>query len=101
MRAEHCTKIGCSFSFTTGNYQITTTPLNEWMYVVGDKNGDRVPCPDMGSGRRLRSIEDIMQLPLATTAKLSRAEAIALVLYTGPMVRIFLPRSLLSEAFFY
>jgi hypothetical protein len=42
-----------------------------------------------------------MQLPLATTAKLSRAEAIALVLYTGPMVRIFLPRSLLSEAFFY
>jgi hypothetical protein len=87
MRAEHCTKEGCTFSFTTGNYHITTTPQSEWAYVVGDKQGNRVSCPDMGSGRRVPSLEELKQLPLAIKSNLTRPEIIAVVLYTGPMVQ--------------
>ena len=86
MRAEHCIKHGHSFSFTTGNYHITTTPLKEWEYVVGHKQGYPVPCPDMGSGRRLRALEELMHIPLTVKSGLTRAEVIAVVLYTGPMV---------------
>lgn len=101
MRAEHCTKHGSALPFTTGNYRITTTPLNEWSYVVGDKQGVRAVCPDMTSGRRLPSIDLLLQSPTATKAKLTRAEVIALVLYTGPMVCALssprkLPRKLLG-----
>jgi hypothetical protein len=86
MRAEHCTKAGSSFTFTTGNYNITTTPLHEWTYVVGDKQGNRVACPDMGGGRRLPALDQLMQLPLVSKANLTRAEVVAVVMYTGPMV---------------
>ena len=86
MRAEHCIKHGHSFSFTTGNYHITTTPLKEWEYVVGHRQGYPVPCPDMGSGRRLRALEQLMRIPLTVKSGLTRAEVIAVVLYTGPMV---------------
>ena len=86
MRAEHCIKHGHSFCFTTGNYHITTTPLKEWEYVVGRRQGRPVPCPDMGSGRRLRALEQLMHIPLTVKSGLTRAEVIAVVLYTGPMV---------------
>ncbi len=86
MRAEHCTKEGSSFSFTTGNYHITTTPHSEWAYVVGDKEGNRIPCSDMGNGRRLPSLDELLHLPLAAKSNLTRAEIIAVVMYTGPMV---------------
>ena len=55
-------------------------------YVVGDKQGNRVACPDLGSGRRLRDVGELMHLPLAIKSNLTRAEVIAVVLYTGPMV---------------
>ncbi len=91
MRAEHCTLGGHDYVYTTGNYKITTTPNQEWLYIVGDEKGQRVPCPEnaMGHGRRIVPIEDLLALPLAKRAKLTRAEMIAVVLYTGPMFVVY------------
>ena len=83
MRAEHTTRGGCSFTFTTGNYKITTQPIQEWLYVVGDENGQKVECPDMGHGRQITPIEDLLKKPLAIKANLAEEEMIAVVLYTG------------------
>jgi hypothetical protein len=33
MRAEHCSLGGCSFQFTSPNYNITTAPRQEWRYL--------------------------------------------------------------------
>jgi hypothetical protein len=84
MRAEHCTKAGSAAPFTTLNYRVTTTPEREWAYVV-----DRDPCPreDMDHGRRIPDIDELRKLHVARDARLSRFEIIAVVLYTGPMVR--------------
>ena len=83
MRSEHCSRGGHSYEFKTPNHQATTTPRKEWLYIVGDDKGQRVTCPDMGHGRRIVSIEELLERPLAKRAKLTRAEMIAVVLYTG------------------
>jgi hypothetical protein len=57
--------------------------MEEWLYVVGDDKGLRAPCPDMAHGRHIISIEEHLEKPLAKKAKLTRAEMIAVVLYTG------------------
>jgi hypothetical protein len=41
----------------------------------------------MHSGRRIESVEKLMQDELAVEAKLQQAEVVAVVLYSGPMVR--------------
>ena len=89
MRSEHCSWGGHSYEFKTPNYQVTTTPRKEWLYIVGDDKGKRVSCPDMGHGRRIVSIEELLERPLAKRAKLTRAEMIAVVLYTGPMYVVY------------
>jgi hypothetical protein len=89
MRSEHCSLGGHSVPFTSSNYKITTTPEQEWLYIVGDDKGQRMPCPDMGHERRIVPIEDLLQRPLARKAKLTRAEMIAVVLYTGPMFVVY------------
>jgi hypothetical protein len=43
------------------------------------------PAADMRHGRILPKIEELLDLPMAAAAKLSRAEAIAVVLYMEPM----------------
>jgi hypothetical protein len=83
MRAEHTTRGGSSFTFTTGNYQITTQPKQEWLYVVGDENGQKVECPDMSDGRQITPIDELLKKPLAIKAELTEVEMIAVVLYTG------------------
>jgi hypothetical protein len=83
MRAEHTTRDGSTFTFTTGNYKITTQPKREWLYVVGDENGQKVKCPDMGHGRQITPIEDLLKKPLAIKANLAEEEMIAVVMYTG------------------
>ncbi len=83
MRAEHCSLGGHDYELYASNYGITSTPAQEWRYVVGDDEGQRAPCPDMGHGRRIVSIEEHLEKPLAKKAKLTRAEMIAVVLYTG------------------
>jgi hypothetical protein len=84
MRAEHCTKAGSATPFTSLNYCVTTTPALEWAYVV-----DRAPCPleDMGHDRRIPDVDELRQLQVAKDARLRRFEILAVVLYTGPMVR--------------
>jgi WD40 repeat protein len=84
MRQEHCERAGCDVQFTTGNYKITTTPRQEWQYIV-----ENVPCPDMGHKRRLVPIGELLQLDSSKTAKLCEEEVIAIVLYTGPMFQIY------------
>ena len=83
MRAEHCSLGGHDYELFASNYGITSTPAQEWLYIVGDDKGQRAPCPDMGHGRRIVSIEEHLEKPLAKKAKLTRAEMIAVVLYTG------------------
>ena len=89
MRAEHCSLGGHDYKLYAGNYGITSKPLQEWLYVVGDDKGNRTPCPDMGHGRRIVSIEEHLEKPIAKKAKLTRAEMIAVVLYTGPMFVVY------------
>jgi hypothetical protein len=83
MCAEHTTRGGSTFTFTTGNYNITTQPFKEWSYVVKDENGQRVKCPNMDHNRQIIPIDELMKKPLAITAGLKEAEMIAVVLYTG------------------
>jgi WD40 repeat protein len=84
MRQEHCERAGCDVQFTTGNYKITTTPRQEWRYIV-----ENVTCPDMEHKRRLVPIGELLQLDSSKTAKLCEEEVIAIVLYTGPMFQIY------------
>jgi hypothetical protein len=89
MRREHCEKAGCDVAFTSANYKITTTPQNEWRYIAGDEVGRLPVCPDMGHSRRIVPVEELLQLPLARHAKLTRPEMLAIVLYTGPMFQVY------------
>ncbi len=88
MRQEHCERAGCNTRFTTGNYKITTTPRQEWLYIAGDETGQQVACPDMGHGRQIVRISELMKLKLAKDAKLTDDEMLAIVLYTGPMFQV-------------
>jgi hypothetical protein len=83
MCAEHTTRGGSDFTFTTGNYKITTQPKLEWLYVVGDERGGRVECPDKSHGREIKRIDELLKKPLAVKAQLVEVEMIAIVLYTG------------------
>ncbi len=38
MRLEHCDKHGSTAEFSASNYGITTSPRQEWMYVVREDN---------------------------------------------------------------
>lgn len=97
MLREHCVRYGCNTQFTTRNYGITTTPRQEWKYIVSDVLGESgqlqegVPCPQdqMGNGRKIGSISDLMQLPLVGQAGLNDYEVLALVLYSGPMFYVY------------
>jgi hypothetical protein len=84
MEAEHRSRAAANIEFETNNYQIKTTPSNEWMIVVGE-----MKCPEhqMGFNRRFQDIEHLLSLSITKEANLQKAEVIAIVLYTGPMVR--------------
>jgi hypothetical protein len=98
MRQEHCERAGWDTSFTTGNYNITTTPKQEWLYIAGDETRKQVACPasQMEHGRRILSIREAKKLKLAVDAKLTDAELLALILYTGPMFQVREKRAHLS-----
>jgi hypothetical protein len=84
MEAEHCSKGGCEMEFTTGNYNITTTPKTEWRIVI-DRD---ISLADMRHHRIIPDVKEIMsRSKLACDAGLKLFEVIAIVLYTGPMVR--------------
>jgi hypothetical protein len=88
MKQEHCKRAGCDTLFTTSNYKIATTPRQEWLYIAGNDEGQRVLCPDMGHGRRIPSISELMKLKLSVDAKLTEVEMLAIILYTGPMFQV-------------
>jgi ankyrin repeat protein len=91
MHAEHMTRCGHDFVFVTGNYKLRTKVSQEWLYVVGDESGRRIDpsASDMGHDRVIKPIEELLQKPLAKSAKLTREEMIAIVLYTGPAFVIY------------
>ena len=83
MEREHCHGKLSNHSFKSANFKIETCPAKEWAYVLG-KEG--CPASQMIEGRRMPSIERLMELDETVKAKLIQAEIIAVVLYTGPMV---------------
>ncbi len=87
MQMEHCTGKFCHHVFVTDNYKISTCPFDEWhITVVGDLSKASSDAAK-AHGRRFVSIEELMEVEVAVEARLIRPEVIAVVLYTGPMVR--------------
>ncbi len=102
MHAEHCLRGNSRTEFTTGNYNLTTTPTTEWEFVVEPRDGVAYPHTPkekaqwpkgMGwkgkSGRKAEDVEVIMQRKQVTLAGLLKMEVIALRLYTGPMFVLY------------
>jgi WD40 repeat protein len=121
METEHCAvqagDFGASTSdFTTSNYLVTTTPHDEWMFVVhpdkveGDVNAG--VDPNTGESRGVRTKIDASELHIGAAARITATfaergwgicitdqqlaelpllieEVIALRLYTGPMFEIY------------
>ena len=69
--------------FTSSNYNITTTPRKEWTYV---SEPQKCPPEQKGGGRNIKVVETLWQEEISKSAKLIKAEVVAVVLYTGPMV---------------
>jgi hypothetical protein len=89
MEAEHCTLEGCEENFRTSNYtEIETSPKKEWKIIM-----EGAPCSerDMRFNRRIPVITELCERPLAKKAILQKAEIIAIVMYTGPMVCMSIP----------
>ena len=85
MEAEHCTLDGAGQEFKTLNStEITSSPRREWRIAMQEET---CPKEEMRFNRRIPVISELCALPLAKEAKLIEAEVIAVVLYTGPMVR--------------
>ncbi len=82
MASEHCERADSFVPFHTSNYEITTTPANEWRITT---NRDE-SLADMGHDRRLPNTEELWRSDVARKAGLLLAEVVAIVLYTGPMV---------------
>ena len=59
MRREHCEMPDSNQEFTTSNYNLCTTPAKEWSYAV---DGVRPPAAQLSHGRKIRSIDELMQL---------------------------------------
>ena len=86
MEKEHCNSKDSLKEFKTGNYNITTWPMREWLFAVNRL----LEGVDMGHGRVVRDVDQLLEehnkLVSSEDAKLKRPEVIAVVLYTGPMV---------------
>ena len=84
MEAEHCTIAGFNYNFESKNYKISTCPKTEWEIAVGLKDMDP---SHIEIKRKIQRIEDLMKVDVVKASKLIKEEVIAVVLYTGPMVR--------------
>ena len=87
MQMEHCTGNFCRVIFVTDNYNISTCPFDEWHITVLGDFSRAASVAAKAHGRRFVLIEELMTVEVAVEAKLTRPEVIAVVLYTGPMVR--------------
>ncbi len=77
MQLEH---ENCTDMFETSNYHICTNARQEWRAVV---DGEAPPADSMGHGREIKPLQEYLDSAKAKEAGLTRAEVIALVLYTG------------------
>ncbi|KAJ1485785.1 hypothetical protein T484DRAFT_2393332 [Baffinella frigidus] len=95
MAAEHTMSEDSEEAFEAPNTQLSTTPLQEWRFVLGmgghvSANGEIVeggrPTNEvLFKGRNAKSLEHLKGLIEAREAELTMAELVALRLYTGPM----------------
>jgi hypothetical protein len=104
MQGEHCLRGNSQKEFTTGNYNVTTTPAMEWEFVVEPKEG--VPYPHTPkdktlwpnerklewkgeNGREPANLEVFMVTEQVRLAGLMKEEVIALRLVSGPMFVLY------------
>ncbi len=97
METEHCRRPNAGVAFTTPNYNVTTTPREEWEFVVCPVEGkayqhtpkDRAQWP-VGNkwkgdvGREVEKLEKVMAMEEVKRAGLKEAEVVGLRMYTGP-----------------
>jgi hypothetical protein len=95
MEAEHCSKAGSKKLFKTTNYRLSTCPELEWNIVVA-----KAKCPpeNMIHNRRIPDVAMLLKLHLSKEAKLTEAEVISVVLYSGPMVSSGCPCRLFARS---
>ena len=96
MAAEHTMSEDSEDAFVAPNTGQSTTPLQEWLFLVGmggcvTANGEIVEGgrPEnevLAKGRNAKSLEHLTGLVQARESELTMAELVALRLYTGPMV---------------
>jgi hypothetical protein len=82
MEAEHCSLGGAKDEFETTYKKRKTWPAQEWAITV------RGEFRSSHGTRNLQDIEELKKTDTAVQADLRREEVIAVVLYTGPMVRL-------------
>ena len=100
MEAEHCKKYGHDHHFETPNYKITTCPATEWNLVVRregrtleefmeilSKEFQTVGLGPAHHGRRIPDVNELLKLEESRHANLIKCEVLAVVEYTGPLVR--------------
>ena len=98
MYAEHVMAAGSQVAFSPPNHpNYTTTPEQEWYFVVGVDGIDqktfelkpdgRPTCREgsMLPGRNAKRVADLMEMPQAQRAGLTGFEIVALRLYSGAM----------------
>jgi hypothetical protein len=81
MENEHCNQPDSEEEFTTLNYQLRTTPKQEWQtikHVDKSKESDSRVIPDY---------KELIEAHASKEARLRECEIVAVVLYTGPMVK--------------
>eukprot|EP00960_Hanusia_phi_P058434 763888-Hanusia_phi.AAC.1 len=79
LEEDHCRGEDADEEFATSNYNIKTTPRKEWCAV-----SDPMMQKELSVGTRtIRSIDELLQAPIAIKAKLLKEEILALQLYTG------------------
>ena len=83
MESEHCQGKGASIRFTTKNTEIETCADREWRIAVGAEAAE----VSQGPARRIRPVEELESLSTSKECGLIRPEILAVVLYSGPMVR--------------
>jgi hypothetical protein len=87
MQKEHCVKADCTKQFTSQNYGISTNPKEEWLFVVEDQEPKDPRAKDHGRKRITPAHLDHLIEHGSSTYDLQRCEVIAVILYTGPMVK--------------
>jgi hypothetical protein len=84
MEKEHKSKT----KFLAPNYKIETCPSDEWRIVINaDKSYEK---KYEGHQRKIHDYKELLNLQRSRDAKLTDVEIIAIILYTGPMVRNYL-----------